>query len=797
MEAFAIRNLTFFYPNQHTPALSDIQFSVARGEFLLLCGFSGCGKSTLLRHLKPALAPHGKFDGTILFNGKPLPELSAREQAQRIGFVQQNPDHQIVTDKVWHEMAFGLESLGCDTPTIRRRVAEMASFFGIQTWFHLDVAQLSGGQKQLLNLAAVMVMQPEVLILDEPTTQLDPIAASDFLAMLSKINRELGTTILLSEHHLEEALPLANRIAVLDCGKLLCIGNAHEIGDYLKSNDHGMFIALPAPMRVWAAVENNLRCPLSVREGRDWLMQIQTQLQLLPLPATAAPVHSTEVALHCNELWFRYEKDSADIVKGLSVTLRKGELLALLGGNGSGKTTSLKLLAGLLKPYRGKRNLFGTIGLLPQNPQTLFVKNSIYEDLLEACTDTEQIHRVVQLCHLEDLLNRHPYDLSGGEQQRAALAKVLLSKPEILFMDEPTKGLDASFKTEFGTMLKQLSAQGTAILMVSHDIDFCAEYAHRCALLFDGTIVTDDAPPAFFSSNCFYTTAANRMAKEWEPHAITVSDVIAICGGQQPSAPQALKKADTLTKHVAESAASVPCNKTTFLQNQKARWMVIAVLLFLIPLTLWFGMTFLEGRKYYFMSLLILMEAMLPVFLLFEGRKPRARELVVIAVLCAIGVAGRAILFMLPQFKPVMAIVIIAGAALGSETGFLVGALTMLVSNMLFGQGIWTPWQMFAMGLIGFLAGVLFHSERLPQTRSVLTVFGCFSAIFLYGGIMNPASALIWTHKLNLEIILAYYLSGLPMDCVHAMATGIFLWFGGEFFLEKLKRIKMKYGLPF
>ncbi|MGN0171586.1 MAG: ABC transporter ATP-binding protein, partial [Acutalibacteraceae bacterium] len=195
MEAFDIRALSFSYPNQEQAALKNIRLSVEQGEFLVLFGPSGSGKSTLLRQLKPAIAPHGRQSGDILFEGSPLGELSPREQAARIGFVLQSPDNQIVTDKVWHELAFGLESLGEDTPTIRRRVAEMASFFGIQTWFYKSVTELSGGQKQLLNLASVMVMQPHILILDEPTAQLDPIAAADFLAALGKINRELGTTI--------------------------------------------------------------------------------------------------------------------------------------------------------------------------------------------------------------------------------------------------------------------------------------------------------------------------------------------------------------------------------------------------------------------------------------------------------------------------------------------------------------------------------------------------------------------------------------------------------------------------
>ena len=197
--------------------------------------------------------------------------MDQRTLAARIGFVQQSPENQIVTDKVWHELAFGLESLGVDTPTIRRRVAEMAAFFGIEDWFYRDVSDLSGGQKQLLNLASVMAMQPDVLILDEPTSQLDPIAASDFLAVLGKINRELGTAVVLTEHRLEEAFPLATAVAVMDRGQLLCTGTPYDVGRRLKALGHRMFLAMPAAMRVWASVETEAPCPVTVREGRDFL----------------------------------------------------------------------------------------------------------------------------------------------------------------------------------------------------------------------------------------------------------------------------------------------------------------------------------------------------------------------------------------------------------------------------------------------------------------------------------------------------------------------------------------------
>ncbi len=416
MEAFEIRDLSFAYPEQRKDTLRELTFSIPQGQFVTLCGPSGCGKSTLLRQLKTVLAPAGYRRGAILFEGTPLDEVDQRTQSARIGFVQQSPENQIVTDKVWHELAFGLESLGYDTPTIRSRVAEMASFFGIQTWFYKNVTELSGGQKQLLNLASIMAMQPSVLILDEPTSQLDPIAASDFLATIGKVNRELGTTILLTEHRLEEAFPLSDRVLVMDKGQLIADGSPKEVGAALRGSGHGMFLAMPTAMRVWASVEDNSPCPITVRDGRDWLTEFADKHPLGELPPEKENALSEETAITLEDVWFKYEKDLPDVVKGVSLSVQKGEFLALLGGNGTGKTTTLSLIGGLQKPYRGEVKLNGRVGTLPQNPQTLFVKKTVREDLfeifrgmrLEKKYQENRVARAVQLCRLEGLLDRHP-----------------------------------------------------------------------------------------------------------------------------------------------------------------------------------------------------------------------------------------------------------------------------------------------------------------------------------------------------------------------------------------------------
>ncbi|MBP3698059.1 MAG: ATP-binding cassette domain-containing protein, partial [Oscillospiraceae bacterium] len=550
MESYAFKSVNFTYPEGEKRVLRDVTFTVQQGEFLILCGPSGCGKSTLLRHLKSCLTPHGLFSGEITYGGRRLSDISSREQAQRIGYVLQSPENQVVTDKVWHELAFGLESLGCDTPTIRRRVAEIAAFFGIENWFYKNVTDLSGGQKQLLSLASVMAMQPDVLVLDEPTAQLDPIAAADFLALLGKINRELGTTIILTEHRLEEAFPFATRVIVMEEGAILCDDKPENVGLQLKDKGSGMFLAMPTAMRVWAGVETGLACPMTVRDGSDFLTLRAAEQPLLPLPEKIIPPCGEEV-LSCNELWFRYEKDSDDVVRGLSLKVHRGEFYAILGGNGAGKTTSLKVISGLRAAYRGEVKVEGKLGYLHQNPQTLFVKRTVREDLYEVFrgqkVDKErqdsEVARIAELCALRQFLDRHPYDISGGEQQRAALAKVLLTRPDILLLDEPTKGFDAEFKVTFAHILRQLTAQGVTILMVSHDVPFCAEYAHRCGLFFDGSIVAEGTPREFFSGNSFYTTPANRMARHLLPKAVTVADIVRCCGGnveEEPPLPEAM-----------------------------------------------------------------------------------------------------------------------------------------------------------------------------------------------------------------------------------------------------------------
>lgn len=561
MALFEISNLKFWYPGAEKAALDGIHLKIEPGEFVVICGKSGCGKTTLLRHLKSVLTPYGRREGEILYQGQPLKTVSARKQAGEIGYVMQSPDNQIVTDKVWHELAFGVENLGYDQQTIWLRVAEMASFFGIQNWFHKKVEELSGGQKQLLNLASIMTMQPKVLVLDEPTSQLDPIAAGEFLSTIRKINLELGTTIIMTEHRLEEVFPMADKVLVLEDGMQKYAASPREVGKALAGND--LFLAMPAPVQIYEALGQVGECPLTVCEGRKWLslhyaetlkkeQRSEQNDVFAEKKSKNREIKKKEVVIEAKEVWFRYERGLPDVVRDLSFQVTQGELFCILGGNGTGKSTTLSLISGIRKPYRGKILLKGQdirkkknaelaggiLGVLPQNPQDLFVKDTVLEDLKEMFAGWSREKRkeeemllaqVIADTQIEHLLKMHPYDLSGGEQQRAALAKVLLLEPEILLLDEPTKGLDGFYEQKLADIFQNLKKRGTTILMVSHDIEFCASYADRCAMFFDGGIVISSEAKEFFTGNSFYTTAANRMARHLFPEAVTVKDVVEAC----------------------------------------------------------------------------------------------------------------------------------------------------------------------------------------------------------------------------------------------------------------------------
>lgn len=952
---FDIDKFSFAYPDGNDESgrtylpdvLRDTELHVRQGEFVVILGRSGCGKTTLLRQLKPSVTPVGKKKGQIIFDGKDICSLDDRMAASQIGFVWQDVNAQLVTDKVWHELAFGLESLGYDNGYVRRRVAEMGSFFGLGDIFHRKVMELSGGQKQLVNLASVMAMSPKVLVLDEPTSQLDPIAANDFINSLVRINRELGTTIIMTEHRLEDVLPVCNRSVVMENGRIIYDGDVRGFAESVRTKriDRGLYLSMPASVQIYMGLEKNSgkQLPLTVPDAREWLVDYDRKFRenggapVVPEIQNRGAdegVNGSEnqadnvavdkgdkkrgavngqkdagcreehpVVCSLDEVSFRYERNTGDVLRQVSLDIYANEILMINGSNGCGKSTMLSLIANLYSPYSGKLRIAKNLrtGMLPQNPELLFTRRSVRDELIDA-NDRQQLAEIVRFCRLEELLDRHPYDLSGGEKQRLGLAKVLIADPDILLMDEPTKGLDNGFKMQLADMLRKLQKCGKTIVVVSHDIEFCAVAGDRVALLFDGEVAMVGDVRSYMSDNNFFTTAASRISRNILDGAVTVREVLAAYGADmdvtgaagggndsnQGTENESLRIANQGTAEMSEAAgisddklADIILNKDRKVENLSI-WQIVTIavttviiifgfwntmsvsdlsglvqqmtvtaegrkylvlygvmiaailgllvairpitqkrnedivmdsvgrgfgkrtvvsivaVLALIPATIWFGVARLGDKKYFFISLLVLLEAMLPFFVSFEDRKPKVRDIVTLAVMCALAVTGRTAFFMLPNFTPVMAIVIIAGVAFGCEGGFITGAMTMFVSNFIMGQGPWTPWQMFAMGLVGFLAGLFFAGSSVRtrnMTKLGLCIFGALICIVVYGGIMNPASVIMWQPNVNFSMIMASYVTGFPFDLAQATATVIALWLVARPFLEKLDRVRIKFGV--
>lgn len=548
-------HVSFCYPRQTDNAIEDISFSIGEAEFVVLCGQSGCGKTTLLRHFKKNQIPFGTGSGKLYYRGSDLETMDDRESAARIGFVGQNPDTQLVTDKVWHELAFGLENLGVPGEQIRRRTAEIAQYFGMESWFRRPVSELSGGQKQLLNLASVVIMQPDVLLLDEPTAQLDPIGTGRFLDTLRRLNRDLGTAVLLSEQRLEEVVPMADRVLIMHQGHLVADAVPGQCAAKLEAyeRDHNEALpiasAMPVAVRVWKACHyrDEANSPVSIRQGKSWLADHVRKTGQPGEPIKSAvsdrhPCHTakravSETALFVDRLCFGYQKDQ-HVLEDFTMRVPKGMLYAVVGGNGSGKSTALKAIMGICKPRRGKVKAAGKIRFLAQNPKSLFTELTAAEELmamllpenggagLKEADRTQRVGEMLSYLELTAQREQNPMDLSGGQQQRLALGKLLLTEPDILLLDEPTKGLDGAFKEKLAEFLKDLCSKGKTVVLVSHDMEFCARYADQCGLLFDGQLISEGETRAFFRENVFYTTAAQRMSRGVCGDCLLAEDIV-------------------------------------------------------------------------------------------------------------------------------------------------------------------------------------------------------------------------------------------------------------------------------
>ena len=551
MAHIAVKDLSFTYPNSTKKALDNINMEIEPGQFILVCGASGCSKTTLLRHFKSVLTPHGKREGRIIFNNKELSEIPEKEQAEKIGFVFQSPEDQIVTDKVWHELAFSLESLNKPNDVIALRSAETAGYFDLGDKYHSDVNTLSGGQKQLLNLASVMTVTPEVLILDEPTSQLDPIASDNFLSQIKKLNDDLGVTVIISEHNLERVFSMADKVAVMKDGKLLSFDTPENTAKSFGDKTSDFFLSLPSSAQIAVMASFDGKTPLTVKEGRQALIAngiTDKKTDLISSNEIKNKESKKERVLEIDDVFFRYNRYSPDVLRNLSLDVNRGEILCVTGGNGEGKSTLFSILSGMAAPYSGKiragkksmkpSDLRNKTSLLPQDVSVLFVKDSVIDELKEVkkkngeTPSDEEINKTAELFKIDNLLKSHPFDLSGGEQEKLAIAKILLTEAEIYLFDEPTNGMDPTFKLKFGEIIRELKKNGKTFIIVSHDIEFSATFADRCVMIFDGRVVSDSEPREFFSGNSFYTTTANKIVRSVFPDCILTKEAWEKCREQ-------------------------------------------------------------------------------------------------------------------------------------------------------------------------------------------------------------------------------------------------------------------------
>lgn len=526
--AIEVRSLSFAYPDADAAVLEGLDWSVPQGAFALLVGGTGSGKSTLLSLLKPEISPTGECAGGLRVLGESVAGMDVRASAERVGYVFQDPENQIVCESVWHEMAFGLENLGMPRDEIRRRVAETSYFFGLEDWLHRDTDTLSGGRKQLLSLAAVLALRPRVLLLDEPTSQLDPVAEKNFLHALFRVNRELGCTVVVATHQPRPMLEYATCAYRIEDGRVCEVADIASLGhrEGLFSGEvPGWGASRRAKNGVFSSASGQLGSldpragALGAEKGLKSDKSAEFEVQILPQDDSGVSLRAGGgrilqkmhggSATTLSEGWFRYDRVSGWVLRGLDVTFSAGAVHAIVGGNGCGKSTMLSVLAKTAKLQRGRMvRRAASAALLPQNPKALLVAETVHDELMEwasTCGYDEAVarERAAQL-GLDGLDARHPYDLSGGQRQLLALAKLLLIGPELLLLDEPTKGLDLASRRIIAHALRDHANAGGTVIMATHDLDFTEQVADDIAMMFDGEIACMEPPADFFADNVFY-----------------------------------------------------------------------------------------------------------------------------------------------------------------------------------------------------------------------------------------------------------------------------------------------------
>lgn len=519
MPLLQIKDYSFSYALSKETAISNINLDINDGEIISICGESGSGKSTLLKSLKTEISPEGKKQGEIISNVKSID----------ISIVFQNYNTQLVTGTVINDLVFQMENLGIDNTTMRKRLSETVGFFGIENLLHKDVEDLSGGQKQLITLASAMMLKPKLLLLDEPMSQLDPIASRNFLDMLKRINEEFGVSMIITEHRLDDIIAITDKIVLMEKGKIIHSGTPNNIFKTIWSEEE---------LKTTAYIPQIPRSSLTINPEKDiaftpkefqqenHITTIKTKPQHLETSIQEINKDKKKI-VKLRNLLFSYE-NGYYILKNLNFNVYENEILCLLGGNGSGKSTLLKILAKIYRPYMGKTKIKAKkIGYMPQDLNAYFisdiVEEDIWKDIEKNKENLEYFNYLISELSLKHLLKRHPYDLSGGEQQKVVLASILLKKPDFIILDEPTKGIDPLSKIITAKLLKETN---TTIIFSTHDLEFAAFFAERCVMLFDGDISFEETPHRFFQENNYYTTALNKATKTIYDDIITYSDVL-------------------------------------------------------------------------------------------------------------------------------------------------------------------------------------------------------------------------------------------------------------------------------
>lgn len=536
-----INNFSFKYIQSNKLALKNINLRVDDGEILVICGDSGCGKTTLLKNIKKEIRPVGERTGMI------------ESDFSEIGIVFQNPETQLVTSSVIHDLTFHMENSGVNSEIMRKRIAETVSFFGIENLLHRNTDTLSGGQKQITALCSELMMQPGLLLLDEPVSQLDPIASREFLDMLKRVNQESSITIILTEHRLDDVISIADKVAMFKNGEMKYYGTPKEvINNIWQNEDNAGSAFIPYIPRCSMSLGNSSDVCLTPKELRTYIkkdndiMNVYNQNngkikdviknESLDKDIKKNKNLNKDIAVSIKDVSYRYDGSEDYVLKKLSFEVYKNEFICLLGGNGSGKSTLLKAIVGIIRPYIGKMRVrYKKLGYMPQNLNTYFVTDSVQQELqksLSSGSDKNFYEYIVDTLSIEHLMKSHPYDLSGGEQQKVVLASILLSKPDLIVLDEPTKGIDPNSKI---LLLKLLKESGAAIIASTHDLEFAASAADRCAMLFDGDISFAAEPKEFFKGNRYYTTSINKAFTNICDDMITYKDVLKKCGKEKPS----------------------------------------------------------------------------------------------------------------------------------------------------------------------------------------------------------------------------------------------------------------------